>query len=241
MDFSDKFYREATLSVNKGDNERAYLFFHRFMTLLSYLKNEDSKRFMSLCGTKAKNAMEQLDCLDKELAERYSEKQKSYEDRKATFFPKGNSNFPVPGTSVKIEDNDDEYVCIDSRQLVERIQTLSEINKVLIIDIRSAADFSHSSIAANKLFPSGEVNIINIPNNILISGLTFPQLRNKVSLGVSFDCLERRRSMDHIIIIDEKTTEFQKGFPSYILADALYKVVFGLKDNINFNFIFSFL
>lgn len=196
------------------------------MTLLTYLKDEDKKNFMTHCRKKANDAMEQLTRLDKELSERYLEKQKSYEDRKATFFPTGNSNFPVPGTSVKIENNDDEYDCIDSKQLVERIQTSSEISKVLIIDIRSAENFAHSSIAANKLFPIGEVNIINIPHDIILSGLTYPQLRNKISLGVSLDCLERRRSMNHIIIIDEKTTEFQKGCSSYILADALFKVLY---------------
>lgn len=207
------------------------MFFYRFSSLLGYIHNEsDKQKFLNAVGNKAKEVLEQMKFLSDELSERYAEKQKNYEDRKAKLFEQPTS---IPGNAVKIDasdiqmddDDDDEcYQTIDCKQLIQHIQSMSEINKILIIDIRLAENFNDSSIAANKLATTGEVNIINIPEDIVLAGLTLSQLKKKIAFGVAQDGIERRRSMDMVIIVDEKTIEFDKKFKSCLLADALWKV-----------------
>src|SRR5699024_10790289 len=181
--------------------------------------------------------LEQLSKLSSRLERRYSERQKNLDDRKAQVFNSNNS--PVPGTSVKVQtsqvnglgpdltddDNEDEYTSITPLALVESIQVKSnQISKVLIIDIRSAHEFAESSIAANKMHASGEVNIINIPSDTFTPALTYSTLAKKVQFGIAKDALERRRSMDNVVIMDKGTHSFEKDSKCVLLAMALFKV-----------------
>lgn len=206
------------------------------MTLLNHIQDCDKEKYLNKFGKKSVQVLNYMEVLSKRLRQRYAEKQKSYEERKAEVF----SQQSIPGTSIKVSsndcnndtienDDDDDYKYIDSVQLVQYIQSLSEINKILIIDIRSSSNFEKSCIAANKLYTTGEVNIINIPNENIAPGITCANLirLKQVNFGLTLDALERRRSMDRVVIMDEHTFDFDKTSKCVILADALWKVSIG--------------
>lgn len=233
---ADQLFINAKTHLDQGDEEQAYFYFYRFMALMKHVQECDKNKFMTKLGGRTEQAFKCLETLADRLTKRYDEKQKQYEDRKEQLFNQPITS--VPGTSVKVTtqpksteeskmdivDNDsDDYPCIDSVKLMQYIQSLAKVNKILIIDIRSSANFEESSIAANKLFTTGEVNIINIPEEDITPGFTCAKLL-KMKFGLALDALERRRSMDRVVIIDEHTHHFEKSSKSILLADALWKV-----------------
>lgn len=237
---SNKFYNGANESLRGGDHEIAFVFYYRFLSLLDYISDDDKPKFLSSLGKKIAECVKQLEHLQESLVKRYVERQKLQDDRKALLF----NNQPTPGTSVKIdtttsdwmnaqssnvdggddEEDDDEYPTVTSKELIESIHSQSsQINKVLIIDIRSAEDFDESSIAANKMLARGEVNIINIPSQQFGPSMTYSMLSKSVTFGIALDALERRRTMDRVVIMDHGTHHFEKDSHSVILAMALFK------------------
>ncbi|KAF7494757.1 Ubiquitin carboxyl-terminal hydrolase 8 [Sarcoptes scabiei] len=238
IDLTRKLHQNAHDSLRKGDDEYAYIFFYRLAEITSYVPNDTRKLFMDSVGTIANESYKQMDQLTTELKERYSERKKEKEQRKAIVF----KEHPIPGTSVKVDnenfesnidddsnENDENYKTITAKQLVSKIQSLSEINKVLVIDIRQSEEFNNSSISANKFSTNGEINVINIPEEYIKPGLTFSQLQSKISLGFTWDSLDRRRSMDYVVIVDENSTNFNSSSLSYTLANALWKWDFSAK------------
>lgn len=224
---------EAKDSIRIGDEERAYIFYFRFMTLFQMVSRADQPEFMSKINHASIEAcLTHLEKLQSKLQQRYTDKLKSHEDRKAVLFP-------VPGNSVKVDtsetngfnsdidpdkDDNDNYSTITPAELVTSIQQKSQLNKVLLIDIRSVDEFSETCIAANKMQPTGEVNVINIPGDLISPGLTFALLSRKVNFGLTKDALDRRRSMDNIVILDKITHHFEKDSKCVLLAMALSKV-----------------
>lgn len=213
--------------------------FFRFLSALDYVKKEDRIRFFEkIPQSQVESCFIGMDKLQDSLSKRYNEKNQQYEDRKNKLFNNNanSSSTPLPGTSVKVdtsltngyeheEEKEDEYATITPKQLIESIQQrFSQLSKVLIIDIRSAEENAESTIAANKLHVNGEVNVINIPNDMIGPGLTFSSLSRKVSLGLAKDALERRRSMDNVVIMDWATYDFENDSKCVLLAMALFKV-----------------
>lgn len=230
---------EAKTALKNGDEERAYTMFFRLISAVGYVKKEDKDRFNEkVPKSQIDSCFKGLEKLQENLAKRYNEKTQQYEDRKNKLFNNvaNNSSTPLPGTSVKVdtsltngfehdEEKEDEYATITPRQLMESIQERSsQLSKVLIIDIRSAEESAESTIAANKLHVNGEVNVINIPSDMIGPGLTFSGLLRKVSFGLVKDALERRRSMDNVVIMDGATCDFENDSKCVLLAMALYKV-----------------
>ncbi len=227
--------------MKNGDEERAYIMFYRFLTATGHI-NEKSKEDKIRFRERVKHSdtefcLNAFDKIQKALSKRYNDRNQEYEDRKNKLFNNANNtSTPLPGTSVKVdtsqmngfepeEEKEDEYATITPMQLVESIQKRSsQLSKVLIIDIRSAEENAESAIAANKLQVNGEVNVINIPSDLIGPGLTFSNLSRKVSLGLVKDALERRRSMDTIVIMDRATCDFESDSKCVLLAQALFKV-----------------
>src|SRR5699024_11987190 len=54
--------------------------------------------------------------------------------------------------------------------------------------------------------------------------LTYSTLAKKVQFGIAKDALERRRSMDNVVIMDKGTHSFEKDSKCVLLAMALFKV-----------------
>lgn len=230
----------AKEAMKNGDEERAYIMFYRFLTATGHI-NEKSKEDKIRFRERVKHSdtefcLNAFDKIQKALSKRYNDRNQEYEDRKNKLFNNANNtSTPLPGTSVKVdtsqmngfepeEEKEDEYATITPMQLVESIQKRSsQLSKVLIIDIRSAEENAESAIAANKLQVNGEVNVINIPSDLIGPGLTFSNLSRKVSLGLVKDALERRRSMDTIVIMDRATCDFESDSKCVLLAQALFK------------------
>lgn len=231
---------------------------------------EEKKAYSRRNATRLKEVMDELDKLSDNLQQRYKEKKESYEKRRSQFFEdSSNRSSPVhnfPGTSVRVVDEassnqkvaiDDEdenelsYSIMECCELIKCIQSSSsnQINKVLIIDIRSAEDYAYSCIMANKLHTNGQVccwmslsepewlnnrffqvNFVNIPEHIVAPALSFPALRKQLKLGLAMDAFERRRSMDKVVIMDWKSNHFDEHSKCVILANALWKVSFGWEE-----------
>ena len=212
------------------------------------MKPTDQNEFaVKISKPKLLEAINQFEKLQDNLANRYTEQQMIYEQRRAKLFNNNSNNLnsSYPGTSVQIqtddrsshsaitnchnvddEDNDDNiYPIMGATDLIKFIcSSSSQLHKVLIIDIRSAEEFEESSIAANKIHTKCDLQIINIPSNIIMPSMTFPKLLKSINLGVTFDALDRRRSMDRIVIMDMSTNHFDDDSNCVRLAMALNKV-----------------
>ncbi|XP_054162411.1 ubiquitin carboxyl-terminal hydrolase 8-like [Oppia nitens] len=236
LNSANKLYSEAKRSHIDGDEERAYILYYRYFQTIKTIKQsndykKDEKYYSGLIGlNKLKEVVETLETLVESLVKRYNTLKESLEMR-AKEINESNavvndnlSNKSSDSSKSKSSDtNDSDYPVIDSVSLVEHLENSSDINKILIIDIRSADEFNKSSISIKKVKTSADVNVINIPNNLLVAGMTAAKLDQHLPFGSDKDVFSRRRSMTKIIIVDNHSQELIAKTPIYYLIEAIYR------------------
>lgn len=223
-----------------GNEEKLYMYLYRIVSIYLQLDKKDYDVYKKSCGLKLQQAMAKLEALKERLQKRYEEKTRIYEERRVEVLGPNatQESKPVPGLSVRLKEEEESiaaattttpenwYEEVTPTQLHEKIKSLALQAKLLVVDIREAADFNFSNIAANKFKVPGSLTVVNIPGSKIRPSLTCAQLMKNLAFGMGLDALERRRSFNHVVIIDEHTFQFEKTSKSVILADALWKVLY---------------
>ncbi|CAG2112675.1 unnamed protein product, partial [Medioppia subpectinata] len=224
-------------SDSGGDEERAYILFHRFFTSIKTVKKsedykKDEKYYSNMIGmNKVKEVVERMEALATSLMKRYdllkeinelTERELNGTVNSVSINNSNSNDLNETKKPKSIETVDESgYPLIDCQTLVESLENTTEMNKILILDTRTPEEYSVSHI--DKLRTTADLNVVNIPQNLLIPGLTTSKLDSDLPLGNTLDVFRRRRSMSKVIIADLHSHEVIANTPAFHLAEALWK------------------
>jgi len=228
---SEKVFKEAVIQKDLGDEEKAYVYFFKYIDLIQKInKNQefkkDQKYFNSMFNIQknSKKAIETLEGLTKSLIKRYESK---------NGVDSVTNNIAKLDLELKNKDNKlDENSNIDTIQngiddgkkeepkdyLISPQKLYSIINQksttFFILDTRPPADYQNSQV---KL-----ANSLNVPEGFLVPGTTAATVRRNLKVE-SRSQWDRRMNMDMLIICDWTSTDFLPDKAVTVLRDALTK------------------
>jgi len=227
---SEKVFKEAVIQKDIGDEEKAYVFFYKYIECVQKIQKnpeykKDAKYYQSMYNIQknSKKAIETLEALSKSLDHRYEEKKVAENiakldgeliDSEAKAIKLDiNSNKKAGSPIVNGLDKVDpkEYL-ITYKKLYSLINEKS--TSFLVLDTRPAADYQNSSI---KIPQS-----LNVPEIFLRPGTTAASIGKNLKLEHR-DQWARRTSMDMLIICDWTSTDFEPNKPITVLRDAIMK------------------
>lgn len=208
----------------------------KYAKIFGMVQPGEQNEYLKTLGDKTKEVLVLTEKVKESLSNRYRELEKARNERlKTAGFVERSASGDNALNNGKNHSNDelgDNYEMINSRQLVEAIESHSKIEDFLIIDIRNKEQFDDNFICANKLHINGTLRVINIPKTCFHSGLAFHKLdRQLQDFGLDRQTLNERNKMKSIVIVDENDSSEVEDYlsrPAVILADILYKVCFFL-------------
>lgn len=201
-----KLYKEGEESVLDGDEERAYIYYLRFFSLLETMKRTpefrtQKEQLISLLGGKDGfvRTMDQLENIAASLRERYEALNEPEPEPVETYIPMELN--PEPPTKMPST--------ISPKQLYEHIKDNGF--SMLIMDCRPSKDFEGSKIKYEY--------VLNIPEEILYKGITV----TKIASAVQDQDIKwtSRLYKSCIVLLDQNSCEFVSDSPVWVLKDVL--------------------
>lgn len=203
-----KLYKEGEESLLDGDEEKAYIYYVRFFSLLETMRrtpefSTQKEQLTSLLGGKTGfvRTMDQLENIAASLRERYQALNEPESDPEPdeTYIPLEliqESPIKVPST-------------ISPKQLYEHIKDNGF--SMLIMDCRPATDFEGSKIKYEY--------VLNIPEEILYKGITVTKIASALKdKDVQWSS---RLYKSCIVLLDQNSYEFVSDSPVWVLKDLL--------------------
>eukprot|EP00092_Neocalanus_flemingeri_P008316 GFUD01008966.1.p1 GENE.GFUD01008966.1~~GFUD01008966.1.p1 ORF type:complete len:1103 (+),score=340.51 GFUD01008966.1:377-3685(+) len=233
---SEKVFKEAVIQKDLGDEEKAYVFFFKYLECVQKIQKnsefkKDSKYFTSMYNIQknSKKAIETLEVLATSLESRYEEKNVAErlakldldllntESKSSKLDENSNENedTPIQNEIAKLELKD--YL-ISPRKLQSLINEKS--TTFFVLDTRTAEDYHNSFINLP--------NTLNVPETYLKPGTTATSVGRNVKIEFR-NQWERRTSVDMLVICDWTSYDFDPGKPVTVLRDALTKWDLGAK------------
>jgi len=224
---SEKLIKEATHSSDMGDEEKAYILYMKFLNVYQKIVTHkeykaDKKYWDSMMGDKKayKNAVEQLEKLDKSLDKRYADKELGEVQKKLLSKPTISKGDVNGNNDIAADRNEktEAAKAVEHDHLVTVQKLFSLIKEkcttFMILDTRSAEDYhtSHMTIPTS----------INIPESLLTPGATARAIAKNLTIQ-SRDAWAKRANKDMLIICDWSSEDFEPGAPISTLNDAITK------------------
>eukprot|EP00090_Calanus_glacialis_P038312 TRINITY_DN6690_c0_g1_i1.p1 TRINITY_DN6690_c0_g1~~TRINITY_DN6690_c0_g1_i1.p1 ORF type:complete len:1106 (+),score=377.60 TRINITY_DN6690_c0_g1_i1:83-3400(+) len=229
---SEKVFKEAVIQKDLGDEEKAYVFFYKYIECVQKInKNpefkKDAKYFTSMYNIQknSKKAIVTLEALATSLEKRYDEKNeeknvaekiakldldlKSSESKDSKLDINSNIDTPIKNGIAK--DEPKAYL-ISHQKLYSLINQKS--TTFFILDTRPAADYHNSSMTIP--------NSLSVPEMSLRPGTTASSIGKnlKVEFRSQWD---RRTTVDMLILCDWTSSDFLPDKPVTVLRDAITK------------------
>lgn len=235
---SEKVFKEAVIQKDLGDEEKAYVFFFKYIECIQKLnKNpefkKDAKYFHSMYNIQknSNKAITTLEALTKSLDKRYEKKNevktKNITENianldldlknkdKSTLDV--NSNIDKPAQNGIEKEGPKDYI-VTHQKLYSIIN--QKCTSFFILDTRSAADYTNSYINLP--------NSLNVPEIFLRPGTTATTVRK--NLKVEFrDQWDRRTTVDMLILCDWTSSDFLPDKPVTVLRDAITRWDLGVE------------
>jgi len=227
---SEKVFKEAVIQKDLGDEEKAYVFFYKYVEVVTKIQKnpefkKDVKYFTSMYNIQknSKKAIDVLEALSTNLEKRYEERNvaeriskldlelKNSESKSSKLDENSNENIdtPVENGIGKVDLKD--YL-ITHKKLYSLINQKS--TTFLVLDTRPSDDYQNSRMQ----IPYS----LNVPETILRPGTTANSVGKNLKVEDRSQW-ERRTSMDMLIICDWTSSDFDPGKPTTVLRDAITK------------------
>jgi len=214
---SEKIFNEAIVQGDLGDEEKAYVFFYKYIECVQKINKNpefknDVKYFTSMYNIEkySKKAIVTLDALTTSLETRYDEKNTA--DRLAKL---DLGNIAI---NYGIDKDEPKDYLISHQKLYSLMNRKS--TTFLILDTRPTADYNNSHIDVP--------NSLNVPEMLLRPGVTAASVGNtlKPEFRSQWD---RRSTVDMLIICDWTSPDFLDNKPVTVLRDAITKWDLGVE------------
>lgn len=231
-------FKEAISSLNRGDEERAYILYTRTAEIYNKLqksKSADMKYLNAMYSLKEfKETIINLEKLNASLSRRYDAMQtlKAKPDDQA----EKPNNYSCSGDDSKKEQQiepthdlvtNNVIKCTELYKLINDLKiksiTTKDIPPLLILDVRPSIEYSKSKIDEVKL-KNPCIVVLNIPGEILVPGTTWKNIESKLSPD-TISHLKKRKTAEKVVILDYESKSKEVASPEInCLYDALWKV-----------------
>ncbi|XP_076314918.1 ubiquitin carboxyl-terminal hydrolase 8-like [Tachypleus tridentatus] len=233
-----KVYNEAKSCQQLGDEEKSYVLFMRYFSLVKSIRKtveyqKNKEYFDKLMGEQSFNeTMTSAEKLSASLSKRYGvlQESKKSEEKETNKSPSLSEKENIKQKQTIIESNHTKLLfheqtngereliekenCITSQKLYELFMDTSV--SLLIMDARPSKDFLNSHIKHSSC--------INVPSEILKPGITAVGLTKSIPEDFLFQW-NQRNLVDFVVILDWNSTEnsVKMGSPLHSLCEAIWK------------------
>ncbi|XP_061890269.1 ubiquitin carboxyl-terminal hydrolase 8-like isoform X1 [Entelurus aequoreus] len=239
-----KLFKAAEECRLERDEEKAYIFYMKYLTVYDLLKKradfkQQSEYYMTMLGTNNfKKAIEEAEKLAESLKLRYEEvevrkkleeKERQEEKRRKEEISEKDGSGGSPKCSSannKVKAEEDELKNVSSKAVPAGAITAEKLFHmmkdqmitVIVMDARTHADFQESHIQV----PSQAC--ISVPQEAISPGITVNQIEDKLPED-SKEEWKRRGCVDYVVLLDwfNSVRDLTLGTTLQSLKDALYK------------------
>ncbi|VVC25104.1 Hypothetical protein CINCED_3A014822 [Cinara cedri] len=196
---------------NYEDEEKTYILLMKYCEIVQLMKkqfNRDASYIAGMNKFHLRTAITMLTHIKESLENRYEEKAKQANNKEQIKYSKPKVN----GVRPNEEKNNFEFEStISNKDLFFLLQNTKR-SKICLLDTRPSDAFQDSKITA--------CDVINIPKENLVPGLTADLLKNKLE-GSFQEKWIKRHSYDYIVILDQGTEDIEGDLKLIYLRNAL--------------------